>query len=83
MLLSFQSHCSIVCKVNIILHILCKVFGINMFKPNRGSCIIEFFKQVQGKDKMQGLCLASYRFPLTSLINSVIQEHKCKIQLIK
>ena len=28
------------------------------------------------------LCRASYRFSPTSLINSIIQEHKCKILCI-
>ena len=40
------------------------------------SCIMEFIKRIGGKDKMRGFAERLTGFPPTSLINSIIQEHK-------
>ena len=41
------------------------------------SCFIEFIKQVEEKKIKCKACRAFYLFFATSLINSIIQEHKC------
>ena len=47
------------------------------------SCLLNLLNELRNRDKMRGL-LASHFIPFfaTTFINSIIQEHLCKILLI-